>query len=188
MNTKGISSFQVDLGIEVILELFSEGRLRELFQFAYDYERIASENTLRIYASREDYFATIDSVILFLQGRNQTLARQICAGNFLPQAERFNEIDQLDWAFGSMGMLDKAKHLATLYIEDISDFIIECVDEHFGFSRYAERLGESANDFDELYSTLNEDESIIDQLTLHLLDDYLQETEAKLVCISAISR
>lgn len=184
LNTKGISSFQVDLGIEVILELFSEGRLRELFQFAYDYERIASENTLRIYASREDYFATIDSVILFLQGRNQTLARQICAGNFLPQAERFNEIDQLDWAFGSMGMLDKAKHLATLYIEDISDFIIECVDEHFGFSRYAERLGESANDFDELYSTLNEDESIIDQLTLHLLDDYLQETEAKLVCIS----
>lgn len=184
LNTKEICSFQVDLGIEVILELFSEGRLRELFQFAYDYKRITSENTLRIYASREDYFATIDSVLLFLQGRNQTLARQICAGNFLPQAERFNEIDQLDWAFGSMGMIDKAKHLATLYIEDISDFIIECVDEHFGFSRYAERLGESANDFDELYSTLNEDESIIDQLTLHLLDDYLQETEAKLVCIS----
>jgi hypothetical protein len=184
LNTKGIPSFQVDLGIEVILELFSEGRLRELFQFAYDYDRITSENTLRIYASREDYFATIDGVLLFLQGRNQTLARQICAGNFLPQAERFNELDELDWAFGSMGMADKAKHLATLYIEDISDFIIECIDEHFGFSRYAERLGESANDFDQLYEALNEDESIIDQFTLLLLDDHLQATEAKLVCIS----
>jgi hypothetical protein len=40
-----------------------------------------------------------------------------------------------------MGTQDKAKHLATLYLEDISDFV-ECVDANFGFSRYAERLGQ----------------------------------------------
>jgi hypothetical protein len=40
-----------------------------------------------------------------------------------------------------MGMQDKAKHLWTLYLEDLSDFIVECVDPNFGFSRYAERLG-----------------------------------------------
>jgi hypothetical protein len=41
-----------------------------------------------------------------------------------------------------MGTQDKAKHLATLYPRRYSDFIVECVDANFGFSRYAERLGE----------------------------------------------
>ena len=39
-----------------------------------------------------------------------------------------------------------------IYLEDFSDFIKETLDEHFGFSRYAERLGRSANSFDELYA------------------------------------
>jgi hypothetical protein len=58
-----------------------------------------------------------------------------------------------------MGTQDKAKHLATLYLEDISDFIVECVDANFGFSRYAERLGRSAN-FDELYGRCNKNQRI----------------------------
>jgi hypothetical protein len=66
----------------------------------------------------------------------------------LPEASRFAQLEELDWAFGSMGTQDKAKHLA-IYLEDISDFIVECVDDNFGFSRYAERLGRSANSFDE---------------------------------------
>jgi hypothetical protein len=66
----------------------------------------------------------------------------------LPEASRFSQLEELDWAFGTMGTQDKAKHLATLYLEDISDFIVECVDANFGFSRYAERLGRSANSFD----------------------------------------
>jgi hypothetical protein len=57
----------------------------------------------------------------------------------LPEASRFSQLEELDWAFGTMGTQDKAKHL-TLYLEDISDFIVECVDANFGFSRYAERL------------------------------------------------
>ena len=64
--------------------------------------------------------------------------------NFLPEASRFNAIDDLEFAFGNMGLQDKAKHLCTLYLEDISDFIVECIDADFGFSRYAERLGRSS--------------------------------------------
>jgi hypothetical protein len=45
-----------------------------------------------------------------------------------------------------MGTQDKAKHLATCISWRVfPDFIVECVDENFGFSRYAERLGRSAN-------------------------------------------
>lgn len=84
------------------------------------------------------------------------MALQICQEDFLPEASRFAQLEELDWAFGTMGTQDKAKHLATLYLEDISDYIVECVDENFGFSRYAERLGRSANSFDELYEALQQ--------------------------------
>ena len=82
------------------------------------------------------------------------MALQICQEDFLPEASRFAQLEELDWAFGTMGTQDKAKHLATLYLEDISDFIVECIDPNFGFSRYAERLGRSAASFDELHNEL----------------------------------
>jgi len=184
LNTKNISSFQMDLGIEVILAIFSKESLKDIFNFAKENGEIVSENSQRIYALKNDYFKTIDAVIAFLQGKNQTLAQQICTGSFLPQAERFEQLDDLEWAFGAMGMQDKAKHLATLYLEDLSDFIKECVDENFGFSRYAERLGKSANSFNELHNTLQNETTYIDNITLKILDEKLQIIQPKLVCFS----
>jgi len=184
LNTKNIDSFQIDLGIEVILELFSKKSFHEVFEFAYNTNRINSKNAQRIYALKDIYLQTLDTVISFLQGKNPTFARQICADNFLPQASRFEQLDDLDWAFGNMGIHDKAKHLATLYLEDLSDFIIECVDKNFGFSRYAERLGQSANSFDELYKHLKEEPTHIDSITLKLLEKKIKTIQPKLVCFS----
>ncbi len=184
LNTKGISAYQTDLGIEVILELFSKKTFSEVFNLAYNSKTIQSENSKRIYALKNDYLRVIDNVILFLQGKNQTFARQICTNNFLPQAARFDQLNDLEWAFGEMGLQDKAKHLATLFLEDLSDFIIECIDPHFGFSRYAERLGQSANAFDELYAELQKKTTFIDNITLQLLSEKLDEVKPNLVCIS----
>lgn len=181
LNTKGIASFQSDLGIEVILAIFSKNGLTQLFQVCDQPQTLNSE---RIFALQEDYIRTIEVVMAFLQGKNQTLARQICSGNFLPQAFRFEQLDDMEWAFGSMGMQDKAKHLATLYLEDLSDFIVECVDENFGFSRYAERLGRSANSFDELYDYLQSEPTYIDQITIQILAEKLHTVQPKLVCFS----
>jgi len=143
LNTKNISATQADLGIEVILKLFSKEGLSNLFKVASLKFNVGevSDNSNRIIALQEEYIKTIDSVIAFLQGKNPTLALQICKEDYLPEASRFAQLEELDWAFGTMGTQDKAKHLATLYLEDISDFIVECVDANFGFSRYAERLG-----------------------------------------------
>lgn len=174
----------MDLGIEVILELFNKNTFRELFDIAYKNETIISANCKRIYALKEQYLRPLDEVIRFLQGKNSTLARQICTENFLPQASRFSQLDDLDWAFGNMGMQDKAKHIATLYLEDLSDFIVECIDENFGFSRYAERLGRSANSFDEIYNFLQVDPTFIDDITLEILEERLQNIKPKLVCIT----
>jgi hypothetical protein len=47
-----------------------------------------------------------------------------------------------------------------LYLEDISDFIVECVDANFGFSRYAERLGRSANSLTNCMGRCNKNQRI----------------------------
>ncbi len=184
LNTKNISCFQADLGIEVILALFSKQGLTEMFAAIAPPSGAGGANSQRIIALQEDYINTIDAVILFLQGKNPTLSHVICQDNFLPEASRFAQIEDLDWAFGSMGMQDKAKHLATLYLEDISDFIMECIDPHFGFSRYAERLGRSANSFDALYEALQQDYTYIDEILVKILEERMATVQPKLVAIS----
>lgn len=174
----------MDLGIEVILELFTSKRLRYLFEAVLEEEEAPSDNAERILTLREEYIRAIDPVMRFLQGNNPTLARLICTGNFLPQASRFEQLSELEWAFGSMGIQDQAKHLATLFLEDISDFISECIDENFGFSQYAERLGRSASNFDEIHEQLEEDLNYIDSIALKVLEIRLQEVQPKLVCLS----
>lgn len=141
-------------------------------------------NSERIVALKADYLKTIDSVMLFLQGKNPTLSHLLCQEDFLPEASRFAQLEELDWAFGTMGTQDKAKHLATLYLEDISDLIVECIDPHFGFSRYAERLGRSANSFDELYESLQQPFTYIDRLLIGLLHETILDINPKLVCFS----
>jgi hypothetical protein len=182
LNTKNISATQADLGIEVILKLFSKEGLSPLAPKG-GIEH-CSDNAKRIFALWDEYIKTIDSVIAFLQGKNPTLALQICQEDYLPEASRFSQLEELDWAFGTMGTQDKAKHLATLYLEDISDFIVECVDANFGFSRYAERLGRSANSFDELYSTLQEEPTYIDNALFSLLKDRIESIQPELFLIS----
>jgi hypothetical protein len=184
LNTLNVTAFQADLGIEVLLNLFSKQGLNDLFQYIQDLNSSLSLNAQRIMALRADYVNTIDAVILFLQGRNPTLAHRISQEDFLPEASRFAQITDLDWAFGSMGTQDKAKHWATLYLEDISDLITEAVDTHFGFSRYAERLGRSAHRFDALYEALQQDYTYIDRILMQILEKQLTAVQPKLVAIT----
>lgn len=183
LNTKNIGCFQMDLGMEVIVRVFSSKGLQEVFELAGKKE-ILTANAQRILALRVLYVETIDAVVAFLQGKHATLAKRICNGGFLPQASRFDALDDLEWSFGVMGLQDKAKHLATLYLEDLSDFLVECVDEDFGFSRYAERLGMSASSFDALYEKLQQPHTHLDTLTLEILDARLHRVQPKLVGIS----
>ncbi len=184
LNTKGISAHQADLGIDVTIALFSSDGLQTVFGEAERRSTIKDENSIRIYHLRESYLKTISSVISFLQGKQMTLARLICSEQYLPQASRFTQLQDLEWAFGSMGIQDKAKYLATLYLEDIADFIKACLDPHFGFSRYAEKLGMSAHRFDELHEELQGPESFIDQFTLPIVQELIEEHRPKLVCLS----
>ncbi len=155
-----------------------------MFALAAQHTAEPSANVGRILALKDDYLSTIDEVIAFLQGADPTMAHRICKRDFLPEASRFAQVDDLQWAFGTMGMQDRAKHLATMYLEDLSDLIMECVDTHFGFSRYAERLARSANSFDELYASLNQPLTYIDEVLARLLSRRMAEVQPKLVAVS----
>jgi hypothetical protein len=183
LNTKGISAYQADLGIEVTLALFCKAGLQKLFK-AIDSGKEISANAKRIIALQNDYINTVDAVIHFLQGKNPELSNLIAKRNFLPEASRFAQTDDLIWAFGNMGTQDRAKHIATLYLEDLSDLIKECTDEHFGFSRYAEKLGRSANSFDELYTELQKEYTFIDAILIDILAKRMETVQPQLVCIS----
>jgi hypothetical protein len=184
LNTKGISAFQSDLGIETTLALFCSKGLQQLFDSIPLPYSAYSENAQRMLALKDDYIQTIDAVIRFLQGKNPTMAHLIAKRDFLPEASRFAQLDDLIWAFGHMGTQDKAKHIATMYLEDLSDLIKETVDEHFGFSRYAEKLGRSANSFDELYALLQKPLTYIDRILLDILAERMATVQPKLVALS----
>ena len=187
-NTKNITTVQADLGIEVTMELFSKQGLEKLFSTIQakkeSTEVIFSGNSLRMIALRDRYIQTIEPVIQFLQGKQNTLAHTICTRQFLPEASRFAQMDDLNWAFGSMGKQDRAKHIATMYLEDLGDLIQETVDEHFGFSRYAESLGRSANSFNELYNALQLPYTYLDEILIKIFADRIDKVQPKLVCIS----
>lgn len=176
------------MGIEVIMELFSKQGLEKLFSAIQakteSTEVTLSGNSLRMIALRDTYIHTIEPVIQFLQGKQNTLAHSICTRQFLPEASRFAQMDDLMWAFGSMGKQDRAKHIATMYLEDLSDLIQETVDEYFGFSRYAESLGRSANSFNELYNALQLPYTYLDEILIKIFADRIDKVQPKLVCIS----
>ena len=183
-NTKNIPTVQADLGIEVTLALFCKEGLEKLFKTIEQNDLVLSANSERIVALQATYINTIDNVMLFLQGKLPTLAHLICNRQFLPEASRFEQLDDLKWAFGSMGKQDMAKHIATMYLEDLSDLIKENIDTHFGFSRYAESLGRSANSFDELNDALQLPYTYLDEILIKILAARMLEVQPQLVCIS----
>ena len=184
LNTQQVVSYQADLGIEVILKLFSAEGLKQMFSHLETLDLELSENGFRIYALQHQYLQTIDAVISFLQNKNTTLAHAICGGSYLPEASRFAQLEDLEWAFGTMGIQDKARHLATLYLEDLGDLITEAIDPFFGFSRYAERLGRTATHFDEIHASLLAPNSLITDMLVGLLSKKIEVQKPTMVCLS----
>ncbi len=184
LNTLGYAAHQADLGIEVVLHIFSKKGLRDVFDRVAAHENELTENCRRIWELREEYIATIEPTIRFLQHQNPTLALAIAERAYLPEAGRFAQLDDLEWAFGPLGTHDKARHLATLYLEDLGDIITEVVDDHFGFSRYAERLGRTATHFAPIEESLAAPNSLVATILLERLEHHLQQALPDVVCVS----
>jgi Radical SAM superfamily len=130
------------------------------------------------------YLDTINPAIRYLQGADPSLATQICGRRFLPEGPRFADLEEKKSVFGTLGPADRAKHLASLYLDDLTDLIQATIDPRFGLSRYAERLAASAPSFDPLYAALKAPPGLIDLLLEEVLDRILREAVPDLVGIT----
>ncbi|GAB2950147.1 radical SAM protein [Hymenobacter coalescens] len=178
---RGFHAAQADIGIELVLRLFSAQGLRRVFDAIEQGNFELSDNARRMLRLRRRYESTVEPVIRFLQNKDLTLAPRICHGRFLPEAARFDNVADLESAFGTMGLTDQARHLATLYLEDLADLLKETVGPQFGFSRYAEHLGLTATSFDELHQALQQAPNLVDEVMLECFADVLRREQPDVI-------
>lgn len=177
--------FQADPAIELILRLFSKKGLTEVSRLLGEPQ---THPVIRFFLENQDrYIHTVEPVIRFLQGRDPSLALRIASREFLPEGSRFNELqgdpeddsgggDPLGWAFGILGVQDRARYLASLFLDDLADVIRLGIDPKFELSRYGEKLAASAPSFDPLKRALEAPPTLVDrfleEITQELISQY----------------
>ena len=193
LRSQGIEAQQVDLALGLVLQLLTPACLQQVKTLAMhmpEADRSASVNAFLDHFSR--YQRTVLPTIAFLQGRDATLCHRIAGRGFLPEGPRFASLDAFDddngdplgWAFGALGQQDRARHLATLYLNDLADVLRDVVDPRFEFVRYGESLASSQASFDALAQALAAPRNLMDQLLHELTLQAMQQHEPNLVLLS----
>ena len=172
LRSRGVAAVQEDLALALVLELLSPKGLRAVATRVDALPAKKHSPAVQSFAAQQGrYLATIAPAIAFLQGRDATLAHRIVGRNFLPEGPRFASLDvyvddeggdPLGWAFGALGLHDRAKHLATLYLNDLADVLRDAVDPRFEFVRYAESLAGSQPTFEPLAQALAAPPNLVD--------------------------
>ncbi|MDA8259121.1 MAG: radical SAM protein [Betaproteobacteria bacterium] len=195
LRSRGVMAEQEDLALALVLRLFSPAGLRALRECIRAMP--AKQRTPRVRAferSFDLYLATIEPTIAFLQGRDPSVAHRIAGRNFLPEGPRFAPLDAyvdeeggdpLAWAFGALGVTDRARHFATLYLDDLADVLREAVDARFEFVRYAESLAQSQATFEPLAQALAVPENLVDRTLRELTLEAVRRHAPDVVLVSA---
>ena len=179
----GADVMQADLSLELVLRLFSRDGLRRIAEACRQTARPAP--LVRFFLDHLDaYQNTIESAVSFLQGRNDAAGWLIARRGYLPEGPRFaalapegtgaDEEETLTDLFGSLGVTDRAKLIASLYLDDLADIIREGVDPDFGFARYAERIALCASSFDPILTRLAAAPTLIDTLIDGLTEEAIR--------------
>jgi hypothetical protein len=190
LRSQGVDARQDDLALKLVLRLFTTPGLQKIQSIAFEQAealRSASVNYFLDHAQR--YLDCIEPVIGFLQGQDPTLAHRIAARGMVPEGPRFASLDDADddtlmWAFGALGVQDRARHLATLFLNDLADVLRDAVDDRFAFVRYGESLASSQASFDPLAKALAAPPSFIDQVLHDLTLETFEEHQPQLVLLS----
>ena len=164
LRSRGIAATQRDIALQLVLALFSPDGLRALHEKVNAVPAKKRSPSLHCFAAQFDrYLAAVTPAIAFLQGRDPSMGYRIAGRAFLPEGPRFAALDvyiddeggdPLAWAFGNLGIQDRARHLATLFLDDLADVLRDAADSRFEFVRYAESLALSQPTFEPLARAL----------------------------------
>ncbi len=184
LNEHGIESVQYDLGIEVFGEIFSKSGLMRMFSEAEKITNKLSDNSQRIFDFSAEYIEKVEIVVSYLRNQNPGAVYLLSEPDFYPQASKFEQIHVSSQSFGTLGIRDLAVHYASLFLDDLADFISEAVDSMFGFSRYAEHLALSPPYFDDLDRQLKSADSFTQKVMLQRLEEILDNENPEIVAFS----
>jgi len=175
-----IEAEQMDLSIELIQHLFTSSQLKVIFQEAALIVKLSKANKITLQQS-DFYIKSIEPVMKFLSGRDNSLAHRFSERTFWPQSKRLPTDEDLEWAFGMIGNHDRATHLCTIFLKDLCDFIQQTIDPHFELIRYAESLCLRLPDYNPLKEELNKPLSLIDELMLEIFEEKIRECNPEMV-------
>ncbi len=182
LESKEVSAAHFDLSIELFTSIFTSDFLSAIFQEA---EELGNDHFPLIREMKDLYISRVDVVIGFLQKQDINTASEILGTSFLPAGHRLKRVNtQIKWADGELGVIDKAKHFGTLFIEEIGDFIQANVDEFFSFTKYAEQIATSASSFNQIAEFLNYEPTLIEDEMLVILEERIQRHGPDLVCFT----
>lgn len=194
LRSRGIDARQDDLALSLVLSFFSREGLAEVHEAALSIPEEDRSATINFFLDYfENYQSSIEPTIKYLQGGDSTLSHRINSRSFLPEGPRFQALDSYDddgsgdslsWAFGALGAEDRARHLATLYLNDLSDVLRDAVDDRFEFVRYAESLAGSQPSFDPLANALKAKPTLMDEHLRCLTIEQIEKHEPNLVLLS----
>jgi len=194
LRSRGFNAVQEDLALALVLALFSRDGLQQVREVIHATPLAKQTPLVQAFDEHfERYAATITAAISFLQGRDATLAHRIGSRSFLPEGPRFASLDvyvdddggdPLAWAFGALGAQDRARHIATLYLNDIADVLCDAVDPRFEFVRYAESLAGSQASFEPLAQALAAPLNLVDSTLVALTLEAVKRHAPTLVLVS----
>ena len=194
LRSRGFRAEQTDLALALVLELLSTQGLPKLQAAAQAIAPKQRSRTLKQFLNDYPrYAAAIGPALALLQGRDGSIAHRICSRAFLPEGPRFAAIDNyvddeggdpLAWAFGALGVQDRARHLATLFLNDLADVIREAVDTRFEFVRYGESLAQSQASFNPLAAALAAPPTGVDSTLQNLARIAVDRSQPDVVLIS----
>ncbi len=195
LRSRGLDARQEDIALKLVLELFSPDGLLAIRQRADALPARRRTPVIAAFCEHfERYRATVGPAVAFLQGRDPSMGFRIAGRNFLSEGPRFASLDvyidedggdPLAWAFGSLGVQDRARHLATLYLNDLADVLREAVDPRFEFVRYAESLARSQPTFEPLARALAAAPTLVDSTLESLTVAAVERSRAGIVLLSA---
>ena len=194
LRSRGVPAVQEDLALALVLSLLSKEGLQRVVACVKALPLSKQTASVQSFAAQQArYLQTVEPVIAFLQGRDATLAHRIVSRQYLPEGPRFASLDvyvddeggdPLGWAFGALGQTDRAKHLATLYLNDLADVLRDAVDDRFEFVRYAESLAGSQPTFEPLAQALSAAPTLVDEVLQSLTLSAVQRHTPDLVVLS----
>ncbi|HKT35249.1 MAG TPA: radical SAM protein, partial [Nitrospira sp.] len=181
LRSHGVCCEQADLGIEMILRLFSREGLAQVFDELGRRKDALPAEAQRMVANRAAILDLIDPIVSYLQGKAPSLTASLAGRRSIPEGPRFRQGQALP---RNASIEDRAKRRATLFVEDVADLVQATITPYFSLSRYAEHIARSTSSFDGLLAALEKPATLTDQFMLEALWQQVERVKPELIGLS----